>query len=493
VDTHHSLLSGLNKEQQEAVTAPPDGHYLILAGAGCGKTTVLTRRVAYLASCGVPLSSILALTFTRKAADEMAGRVSKLTEEFRRDAGEPTITTFHAFALRVLGATVGGRSNFNRIGFSGTTRTCDEVEQLQMLAACCSAEERRRLGVDVVRLEAMIERHHLFPGDNGKRTPEDVRLLQSIARRYQTRKQELGVWDFSDLIEGVVTLFDTDPQVADYFRERFKAVLVDEFQDTNPLQVRLLHQLLADGKRLFAVGDDDQAIYGFRGADIRPTLEFSSDFSGARIIKLQTNYRSVPALLDKANRIFKNKDPAYRKLLKSGRYPGREGIPPSIHRFENQEQMGAWIVAQAKSCAAQLQIPAAAMTVLFRTNQAAGWMETYFGSSGMSAGDCPQVLTVHKSKGLEFPVVFLCDMEESVFPGYRQPSGRRIRTLGDLFRHVSSGSKKKMEGDLDEETRLFYVAVTRAQQRLFLLSVRTKSVYGRTRRFEPSRFLAFMR
>jgi DNA helicase II / ATP-dependent DNA helicase PcrA len=493
MDIHEKLLSGLNDEQRGAVTAPSDTHHLILAGAGCGKTMVLTRRIVYLAARGIPLQAVLALTFTRKAADEMAERVAKLTRETGYAGAAPTITTFHAFALQVLSASFEGIVNFHRIGFTGTPHCGDDGMRLRLLTRCSTPEERRLLGCDVSGLDALLERYHLSPDDGDGIAGENGVLLRSIAAKVQQCKQQEGVWDFSDLVEGAVALLEGDSRLAAHIREQYRAVLVDEFQDTNPLQVRLLDLLLADGKRLFAVGDDDQAIYGFRGADIRPTLEFGTHFPGARILKLQTNYRSLPAILTKANRIFRHKDPAYRKVLVSGRYPRRSGIMPTVHRFQNQQQAGDWILRTASYCSGMLNLPVGSMAVLLRTNQSVAQMMESFRTTESVDGAFPQVLTVHKSKGLEFPVVFLADMEECVFPGYRKPADQRIESLPELLKFLLRGAPNPPAEILDEETRLFYVAVTRAQQRLFLVHTQSKSVYGRTRRFQPSRFLKYMR
>ncbi|MBN1576013.1 MAG: ATP-dependent helicase [Chitinispirillaceae bacterium] len=486
------ITEGLNEEQRRAVMAPAGCHYLVLAGAGCGKTTVLTRRITYLARCGVPLSRILALTFTRKAADEMAARVDRLADE-ERLPGRPTITTFHAFALQVLGAEHEGRSNFSRIGFNGKVHCSDEGGHLSLLAQCCSADERALLEADIMKLDSMIERLNVFPESIGDLPPAKAEILRTIVRRFKERKQIEGSWDFSDLIDGAVELFEQNPTVLANYRHRYTTVLVDEFQDTNPLQIRLLHQIVHTDKYLFAVGDDDQAIYGFRGADIRPTLSFATHFPGAEIIKLQTNYRSVPAILSKANGIFRNKDPAYRKVLVSGRYPEHHGIAPSIHRFIDQKVMADWLMTQAETCSVTLQVPLCAMAALFRINQTAGWMENYLAGKGIPEEGRPQLLTVHKSKGLEFPAVFLCDMEESVFPSYRERKQRRIRTMAELLRYLRDSHRKSIECDWEEEQRLFYVAVTRAQERLFFLVARQKEVYGRNRRFESSRFLRLIR
>ncbi|MBN1309376.1 MAG: ATP-dependent helicase [Chitinispirillaceae bacterium] len=486
------ITEGLNEEQRRAVTAPIDCHYLVLAGAGCGKTTVLTRRIAYLALGGVPLPRILALTFTRKAAEEMAVRVGRLAEE-EQLPGRPTIATFHAFALKVLGAEYEGGSNFSRIGFTGRVHCINEEKRLALLAQCCSAGERSSLEADILKLDSMIERLNVFPESINVLPPAKAEALRIIVRRFKERKRVEGAWDFSDLIDGVVELFEHTPTVLAYYRHHYTAVLVDEFQDTNPVQIRLLHHIVHTGHFIFAVGDDDQAIYGFRGADVGPTLSFANHFLGAEIIKLQTNYRSVPAILSKANRIFRHKDPAYRKLLVSGKYPERCGIAPSIHHFIDQKAMADWIMTRAKACAIALQVPPCAMAALFRVNQTAGWVGNYLSGRGIPEEGRPQLLTVHKSKGLEFPVVFLCDMEEGVFPSYRERKGRRIRTVTDFIHALLNPRRKSIECDWDEERRLFYVAITRAQQRLFFLVARQKQVYGRNRRFEPSRYLRLIR
>jgi superfamily I DNA/RNA helicase len=493
-DERGAAGDGLNSEQREAVNAEPGRHYLVLAGAGCGKTTVLTNRIARRAACGVPLSRILALTFTRKAADEMAERVAARTREFAA-SGQPVITTFHAFALKILAERVRGASNFSRIGFPETPECLDEKQRCALLARCTTPEERSMLGIDILALESAIEKLNVFPEWAEKISSERAGLLLDIEKRFKALKQSEGVWDFSDLIDGVVTLFERLPEIGAEYRDRYLELLVDEFQDTNPVQIRLLKLLLGGehGRYLFAVGDDDQAIYGFRGADIRPTLTFAEMFPGARIIKLQTNYRSVPAILDRANRIFRQKEAAYRKMLVSGRYPQRSGQAPSFHRFETQEQMADWMLAAAVRCSAELGVPVNRMAALFRINQTADWLADYLNKAGTAPDAQPQLLTVHKSKGLEFPAVFLCDMEESVFPSYREIKQRRIRTVNDLFGYVLKRRNASIECDWDEEQRLFYVAVTRAQLRLFFCTVQTKLVYGRKRKFRPSRFLQLVR
>jgi len=483
------IAQGLNPEQFAAVTTGADQHHLVLAGAGCGKTTVLTRRIAYLRFTGVPLPAILALTFTRKAADEMAQRTASLC----KTTSLPLITTFHGFGLHVLSAEIAGQTNFSRLGFSGTVRGCEGDERLRLLAESSTTEERQFLGCSLSQLDALLERLTVFPETASSLADNKKTLLAEIAARFITKKKSLGVWDFSDLIDGVVHLFTEHQNVLAAYSKRFSHILVDEFQDTNPVQITLLRQLLGADRKLFAVGDDDQAIYAFRGADIRPTLMFSTYFPGAEILKLQTNYRSTQAILGKANKIFSDKELSYRKVLVSGLANASAGSRPAVKRFVHQDLGAAWIVATATSLSQKKNIPLHAMAILFRTNQSQGWMQTFLTSRGLSTSDMPHLLTVHKSKGLEFPVVFLCDMEESLFPSYRIDRKKTFRSISELIRSLLAKKRPVDELDVSEERRLFYVAVTRAQKYLYLVHVHKRQVYGRQQTFEPSRFLAYMR
>lgn len=481
------IAKGLNREQLAAVTTGAGCHHLVLAGAGCGKTTVLTRRMAFLSHTGVALSNVLALTFTRKAADEMAERTASLC----RKAVLPFITTFHGFALSTLSATTLGRSNFSRLGFFGKVRGCEGDERLRLLAECSGSEERQHLGCTLLQLDAHLERLAVFPEKFSEYSSEKGALLKTVASRFTAKKKSLGVWDFSDLIEGCVELFSEHQEVLAFFRNRFSHILVDEFQDTNPVQIVLLSQLLGEDKYLYAVGDDDQAIYAFRGADIRPTLQFSTYFKGAEIIKLQTNYRSTPAILSKVNRVFSDKDPKYRKVLEPGLKNAHAGARPVVKKFIGQEPGARWILDKALALSLQKSIPLAAMAILFRTNQSQEWMRSFLNGCGLT--EMPNLLTVHKSKGLEFRVVFLCDMEETLFPLYRMERKKRLRTVFDVLGALLRRNNATPPIDIAEERRLFYVAVTRAREYLYLIHVRRRENYGRPQRFEPSRFLKYMR
>ncbi len=485
VQNEYSIFSNLNREQVEAVSAESTKHILVLAGAGCGKTTVLTRRIAYLIKEGIEPQSVLALTFTRKAAEEMAARATK-NGLISQTVTFPLITTFHGFALKILSEIVGRQKNFERIGFSANARLLSENERLQMLQIISKVEERRDLGIDLLALDALLAKYDVFPEKLKNISSNLSSYLRHTSETLLRKKQAIGLWDFSDLLTGCLQLFNQFPDILSFYRNKFKAILVDEFQDTNPIQIQLLRKLLSVTTRVFAVGDDDQAIYGFRGADIRPTIEFVKYFDGARIVKLQTNYRSVPAILKYANGIFKDKDPIYRKVLVSGKILGVKYGRPLRLRFDNQSAMLRWIANQALIIKNSKDIPINKMALLFRTNQSQEWTDNHLKTNNPEVRDIT-LLTIHKSKGLEFPVVFLCDLEESVFPSYRIINKRKIRTMKDFFSELFK-KQKQIDCDWDEERRLFYVGVTRAEKYLYLLSVRNKMIYGRKRKLEPSRF-----
>lgn len=487
-----SLLKGLNQDQKMAVTASLDSHILVLAGAGCGKTTVLTKRIAFCMSSGINSARICALTFTRKAADEMKSRVADL-DGIKNQSRLPLITTFHGLGLRILSETVGGTLNFCRLGYSEMPRMLSERDRLKMLAMVSSKCERELLNADLFRLDTLLSQRSVFAEKQTFLSDSQKQVLKQIAVRLEKIKREKGVWDFSDLITGLMQLFKENPFLLNTYAQRFDMVLVDEFQDTNPVQIKLLHCLLSKGSFLFAVGDDDQAIYGFRGADIRPTIEFCNYFKGAKILKLQTNYRSVPIILDTANWLFKDKNPAYRKVLISARYTKKDNImKPSVYRFENMERLISWVMSTAAGINSKSCIPVKEMAILFRVNQTLDWVDEKL--KKMSFSDYPQLLTIHRSKGLEFPVVFLCDLEESVFPAYHLVNSKRIGSWPEFISALLRTSDWKDSNDCDweEEKRLFYVAITRAQKYLFFLHAKNKTVYGKRRSYRQSRLLKLL-
>jgi superfamily I DNA/RNA helicase len=258
----------------------------------------------------------------------------------------------------------------------------------------------------------------------------------------------------------------------------------------------MLKRFVSDRNRVFAVGDDDQAIYGFRGADISTILTFESHFPGADIVKLEINYRSTPAILAAANKIFSDKPIKFRKILRSGRYPDDKinfGLRPVKHLSEDTAAMIEWIKETGKSIEKKDAIPFSQMALLFRVNESLDHVHEDMEKKLGNESPLPRFITIHGSKGLEFPVVFLCDLEEGIFPNYRISKTHRVRSWADLFRSMVRRAKiKNPEFDYEEERRLFYVGVTRAEKYLYLLSVKKKYIRGRIIPLRESRFLKFI-
>ena len=489
------LLSGLNEEQYAAVTAPNCGSTLVLAGAGCGKTAVLTRRIVFLVRSGISPQRICALTFSRKAAAEMAHRLAKLDDRCS-GAGAPLVTTFHAFALRVLQKKIDGIRNFNRIGFRGEAVLLDHKQRLEILASVSTTAMRKTLRMSITELDSALNLFSSFPEKISQKWSDTEReLITKIERDFSEVRKARGLWDFDDLISGVIKLFKEYPQIAANYSGQYDALLVDEFQDTNPMQIDLLDMLLSSGATLYAVGDDDQAIYGFRGADIRPIRNFTARFNNASIIKLQINYRSVPSILNCANRLWLDKPVEYRKTLVSGLSVMPSGCRrPFTMRFKTQELMLEWALNKARFISQKENIPVNSMAMLFRINDTLNAACNQYREKGIDAELLPQMFTIHASKGLEYPVVFLCDLEEGVFPHYKLPKETRINSWRELLSELLKPKTKiGIDCSFDEELRLFYVGVTRAQRFLYFVTVASKPFYGRVTNFTPSRFLKLVK
>lgn len=306
-------LKVLNTQQKEAVVAPM-GPVLILAGAGSGKTRVLTYRIAYLVEQRlVAPERILALTFTNKAAKEMLGRVSKLLS--KKSMLEPTMGTFHSVCARLL------RKEIYRLGYKPNFTILDSEDQLKVVKDVC--DETGIGGKDKKGLSPNSFRYFISAAKNALQTPAEFdmdvdELAKAQARevyvRYQNFLYNQNSLDFDDLIMLTVKLFEAFPKVLADYQERFKYVLVDEYQDTNPAQFALLKALAAHGN-LFVVGDDAQSIYGFRGSDIRNILEFEKSFPQALIIKLEQNYRSTKHILAVSDSVIKLNSEQKPKML----------------------------------------------------------------------------------------------------------------------------------------------------------------------------------
>jgi ATP-dependent DNA helicase UvrD/PcrA len=379
----NSLLQRLNPEQIEALLHPHEvsGPLLILAGAGSGKTTVLTRRVAYLLACGVPEESIFAVTFTRKAAGEMAERLEKLlsAELPARffDVGKLWISTFHSACTRILRESVFGMPNIVRLGYKHQRFTAiDERAQLELmrriLADIPGAAEYYTAGR--VLEEISDAKQRLIGAPQFAESGEDQDPARRLTRAYLDYQKALvarNALDFDDMILLTVYLLETDQAVREHYQSRFRHLLIDEYQDTNLAQYRLARLLVGDKNELFVVGDDDQSIYGFRGADIRNILEFRKDYPGSKIVKLETNYRSSHEIIASANNVFHKSDPSLQKTLRVGRRDAdhEHSGGPILHYADASDERD-----EAEFVAEEIQIergkgkPLQDFAVLYRVN-----------------------------------------------------------------------------------------------------------------------------
>ena len=291
-------MKDLNPEQREAALYL-DGPLLILAGAGSGKTRVLTHRIALLTGArGVDPGSILAITFTNKAAEEMRGRIHRLVGP---RAGSIWVSTFHSACARIL------RREAERLGYRRNFTIYDDDDQLRMVNHII-----RDMGIDAKSypprlVRALIEdaKNEMVDADSYRSKVHDdlTRVVHKVYKAYQEQLLRNNAMDFDDLLLNTIAVFELFSPVLEHYQERFSFINVDEYQDTNPAQYRLV-KLLADRHRnLCVVGDDDQGIYSWRGADLRNILEFERDYPDARVVRLERNYRSTRVILEAANHV----------------------------------------------------------------------------------------------------------------------------------------------------------------------------------------------
>lgn len=331
-------LSVLNEEQLSAVTAEP-GPLLVLAGAGTGKTRVITYRIAHLVRTGTAADRILAVTFTNRAAAEMEERLLRMYPGL---SPSPQFGTFHALGNRLL------RQEHARIGYRRNFPIYDESDAQEVLGECL----RELAGVEGTQRHRDTARRAISRWKNRFRSPEealdeaqdDVSFLCARAYlRYEERLTGLNAVDFDDLIYRPVRLLDADDEARSRWAQRFDAVLIDEYQDTNTAQYRFARLLAGPAENLTVVGDDDQSIYAFRGAEVEKILSFRADFPRARIVTLERNYRSVQSILDAANAVIGRNPHRHPKRLRAARGVG-EKIP--LLELEHEDAEAEEIVSR---------------------------------------------------------------------------------------------------------------------------------------------------
>jgi ATP-dependent DNA helicase UvrD/PcrA len=331
-------LEGLNEAQREAVLAT-EGPLLVVAGAGSGKTRVLTHRVAHLlAACGVKPNEILAITFTNKAAGEMRSRLEGLLGGVARAIW---ILTFHAACGRIL------RREAERLGYRSNFTIYDQADQVRLTKACLEELERdpKRFVPRGIHAQISNAKNQLVGPDEYMARVSSFydQTVAEVYQLYQRRLHGSNAVDFDDLIMLTVEVLERFPEAAMRWRKAFRYVLVDEYHDTNHAQYRLLQLLVREHRNVCAVGDPDQSVYGFRGADIRNVLEFEHDFPGAKTIPLEQNYRSTNTILRAANGVIANNRERKEKNLWSDL---GDGDPVRVLEVEDEHAEARFVAAE---------------------------------------------------------------------------------------------------------------------------------------------------
>jgi len=332
------IVEGLNPEQRRAVETT-EGPLLVLAGAGSGKTRVLTHRIAWLVGvCGIPAESVLAVTFTNKAAGEMRERVAKLLGSAAEGLW---VTTFHSACVRIL------RRDVGHLGISRGFVIYDEADSLGTIKEALRRHDLDPKAHDPRRIRWKIDgwkNAGRMPGDASSAARDlDEEHTARIYATYQKLLADANALDFNDLLLQTVRLFEQFPEVLAWYRRRWQYLLVDEYQDTNRVQYRLLKLLAAEHENICAVGDGDQSVYGWRGADIRNILDFEEDYPNAQVVKLERNYRSTQAILEGASGVIENNLARKERRLWTER---AGGDPIRLYEAHDDRDEAMFVVSQ---------------------------------------------------------------------------------------------------------------------------------------------------
>jgi superfamily I DNA/RNA helicase len=377
-------LSSLNPQQRQAAETI-NGPVLILAGAGTGKTRVITYRIAHLIDKGVAPENILAVTFTNKAAREMQERINKLLPkrsqkfEGRRQKGDkeprPTICTFHSLCVRIL------RSHIERLGYKRNFVIYDESEQLGAVKKILSSISAKGEKTDPAAILALLSKFK----NGGERSaafadPSVRALAEHIRTRYESALRACNAVDFDDLILLTLRLFNEFPDVLEACRAKYRYVMADEYQDTNATQFQLIHSLTLKHRNLCVVGDDDQSIYGWRGAEIANLLDLEKHYPEVKIVKLEQNYRSTNTILTAANALIKNNTRRRAKSLWSQKGQGTKIL---LRACTDEDEEATQVVGQIEFARLANRISWKENAILFRTNIQSRPIETALRKAGV--------------------------------------------------------------------------------------------------------------
>ena len=364
-------LEDLNDSQKRAVKYT-DGALLIIAGAGSGKTRVLTNRIAYLIEeCGVDPYNIMAITFTNKAAREMKERVETTVAQ---GAGAVWVSTFHSTCVRIL------RRYIDRIGYDNNFTIYDTDDQKSVIKDIC-----KKMNIDTKMLKERAIMSKISSAKDELKTPDEfeleagndynLRRIAGVYREYQKTLKLNNALDFDDLIFKTVELFQSDAEVLEHYQDRFRYIMVDEYQDTNTSQFKLVAMLAAKYGNICVVGDDDQSIYKFRGANIYNILNFEKHFPEAVTIKLEQNYRSTQNILNAANGVIANNMGRKRKTLWTD---NSEGKKIGFRQFETGYEEAEYVAKDINACVNEGRYHYGDCAVLYRTNAQSRLFEEKF-------------------------------------------------------------------------------------------------------------------
>lgn len=443
-----SIYDTLNKQQRDAVEHT-EGPVLILAGAGSGKTRVLTHRIAYLiGEKNVPPYNILAITFTNKAAKEMRDRVQNIVSA---GGQEVWVATFHATCVRIL------RRYIDRIGYDNHFTIYDTDDQKSLMRAVC-----KNLNIDTKQVKERSLLAGISSAKNELITPDimeknaggdyNMARLAKVYREYQKQLYKNNALDFDDLLMKTVELFEKEPEVLKAYQRRFKYIMVDEYQDTNTAQFRFIQLIAQEHKNLCVVGDDDQSIYKFRGANIRNILNFEKYFEDAYVIKLEQNYRSTQNILSAANSVIKNNSQRKEKALWSDNGDGNKVI---YNEYDNAIEEAEGIVNNIKTRVRTEDRSYNDFAVLYRTNAQARVLEERF-----VAGNVPYRIyggvNFYQRKEIKDILAYL----KTVDNGKDDLAVRRIINIPK--RGIGTATIDKVQLFANENDISFYEAVTTA-------------------------------
>jgi len=354
-------LSKLNTAQREAAETL-HGPVLVLAGAGTGKTRVITYRMARLLQAGVRAEQILSVTFTNKAAKEMLERTRALLGSQMRQ--RPWISTFHSLCVKIL------REDITHLGYPAQFTILDRGDQesiaKKVLRDIRVTEKSLKSG-DLLNLVSRWKTAGLGPERAGQIAEDDKESLGAMAyRKYQLALKASGSVDFDDLLLLTEKLFDTCPEVLKKNQRRFTHVQIDEYQDTNALQFRIIEALVREHQNLCVVGDDDQSIYGWRGAEVKHILGFSRTFPGAKVIRLEENYRCTDRIIDHANRLVRHNRDRHKKVLRAHK-PAREDV--RFMEYPDEQLEAEKVVGEIRFLHQKKGVELRDFAILFRTNE----------------------------------------------------------------------------------------------------------------------------